>query len=275
MIYWAPVPSTLRGAGAGAGSLCTQLMKEMEAQRGVATRPRSHSQAHYAPRPPASQPRILRAPRACPGSRTIKRMVQTLPPPTLIHAPVPLPSEAWWPRPQESAPKEGSSGREGARLGQARSGRVLGFPRSGDAGMLLPLQSPTSPPGPAQVCNWGARLSCVATGLRGEVGGRGEVREKGRSPAGATLRTATHAASPLRPAGLSSGGGGAGAGRLTAMPPGRWSSTPETQSYKEPIGGLQVPESSGRVPGRHAPGLGSGPPPPSQSCAGRPRRGGC
>lgn len=139
MIYWAPVPSTLRGAGAGAGSLYTQLMKEeIEAQRGAATRPRSHSQAHYTPRPPASQPRILRAPRACPGSRTIRRMVQTLPAPTCTHTPAPLPSEAWWPRPQESAPKEGSSGREGARLGQARSGRVLGFPRSGDALRQVP-----------------------------------------------------------------------------------------------------------------------------------------
>ena len=92
MIYWSPVPSTLRGAGAGAGSLYTQLMKEeIEAQRGAATRPRSHSQAHYAPRPPASQPRILRAPRACPGSRTIRRMVQTdTPSPNLHTHPSPL-----------------------------------------------------------------------------------------------------------------------------------------------------------------------------------------
>ena len=101
-----------------------------------------------------------------------------------------------------------------ARRGQGGS---LAFPgvgapaaKSQTAGMLLPLQSPTSPPGPAQVCNWGARLNGVATGLRGEVGGRGEVREKGRSRAGATPRTATQAASPLRPAGLSAGGGGAG-----------------------------------------------------------------
>lgn len=51
-----------------------QLMEEeAEAQRGVATGPRSHSEAQDALRPPASQPRARRALRASPGF--LKRQV--------------------------------------------------------------------------------------------------------------------------------------------------------------------------------------------------------
>lgn len=75
-----------------------------------------------------------------------------------------------------------------ARRGQGGSlaSPGVGTPsaKSQTAGMLLPLQSPTSPPGPAQVCNWGARLSGVATGLRGEVGGGARCGKRGGAERG-------------------------------------------------------------------------------------------
>lgn len=84
--------------------------------------------------------------------------------------------------------------------------------------MLLPLQSPNSPPSSVQACTQGARLSraaaklrgCGAAGLRDEAWGGARCGKRGGAGAGATLGTATQAASPLRPAGLSSSGGGAG-----------------------------------------------------------------
>lgn len=68
------------------------MMEKVESQRGAATRPRSHSKAQDAPRPPISQPQALRALHASgPVSQMTK--VQT-PPPTRTHAhtpPAPLP----------------------------------------------------------------------------------------------------------------------------------------------------------------------------------------
>ena len=75
-----------------------------------------------------------------------------------------------------------------ARRGQGGSlaSPGVGTPsaKSQMAGMLLPLQSPTSPPGPAQVCNWGALLGGVATGLRGEVGGGARCGKRGGAERG-------------------------------------------------------------------------------------------
>lgn len=56
-----------------------QLMEEeAEAQRGVATGPRSHSEAQDALRPPASQPQARRALQASPG--LLKRQGTGAPP---------------------------------------------------------------------------------------------------------------------------------------------------------------------------------------------------
>lgn len=254
------------------------MKKEAEAQRGTATRPRSHSEAQDAPRPPASQPQALKALRV-PSGLSNRQGADTPSPQPAHTPPAPLPLGPQWPPPQ-SRLLGGALRPSRTRLGQARSGRVLCPPPSGDALRQVPdcrdaasTASPTSPPRSAQACTQAARLSGAAAGLRDEAGGGARCGKRGGAGAGATPRTSTHAASPLRPAGLSAGGGGA----LDGSPQCLLGDGVRTRRAEQQRaqGELQVPEHSAQAPGRHAPGLGFGPPPPSQSCAGRPRRGGC
>lgn len=185
----------------------------MEAQRGSSYSPRSHSQAHYAPRPPAS--RILRA-AACPRLlRYQKDGSDTLHNPHTPTAP--------YLRKPDGPGLRSQLLRRGALAGRSQAG-PKGEVRAGpwlSPGVGAPLKTkspdsrdaastagPTSPPGLLQVCNWGARLQRRSPGAAGRSGGRGEW--EGAEPSGGHPANRHSTASPLRPASLSAGGGGAG-----------------------------------------------------------------
>lgn len=180
-------------------------MKMFEAQRGAATHPRSHSEAQDAPRPFASQPRALRALCRCPELSNIQGADTPSPNP---HTCLPdrLPLGPQWPLPQTRL-----LGRAG--IGQARSGRVLSSPRSEDALRQVPdrRDAPSTAKSnlPTPLCtSLYHRRSRGAAGRSG--GGGASCGKQGGARAGATPRTATQAASTLRPAGVSAGEGGVG-----------------------------------------------------------------
>lgn len=176
-------------------------MKEVEAQRGAATRPRSHSEAQDAPRPPFSQPQTLRALRACP--RLSNRPGADTPSLQPAHTPpAPLPLGLRWPRPQSRL--LGGALRPGrTRLGQARSGRVLCSPWSGDALRQVPAGRDAAFTAksklPTQLCtslNPGSPsqpLRRWAAGLRDQAWGVARCGKRGGAGAGPPREP------PLRP----------------------------------------------------------------------------
>lgn len=157
---------------------------------------------------------------------------------------------------------------------------------------LLPPERGRPPPGPRQQgCSYHCKVHPPHPPLHkpvprepdsersrwaaGRSGRRGEVRVTGRSPSGGhpvnrhSGRVHFKASRPERWRGR---GGELGGSPQYLLGDGvRAQRTKPQRAQKE----LQVRERSARVPGRHAPGLGSSPPPASENCAGRPRRGGC
>lgn len=139
--------------------------------------------------------------------------------------------------------------------------------RSQTAGMLLPavgLRSPTSPPLSAQVCNQGARLTGAAAGLRDETGGGARCGETGRSPSGGhpanRHSSRVHFKASRREPWRGRGGEVDGPPQCLLGDVVRARGTKPQRTQRE----LQVREHSARIPGRHAPKLGSSTPPPLQ-----------
>lgn len=169
---------------------------------------------------PSSSPKLSEPFARAQGSRTAR--VRTLPT-TCTHAPTSLPLGPRWPLPQSQL-LDGALRPGRTRLGQARSGRVLCSPWSGDALRQVPLSRQgccfnckVQTPHPALYKLLSSKpdsaargLGCGAAGLRDEAWGGARCGKRGGAGAGATLGTAAQAASPLRPAGLSSSGDEAG-----------------------------------------------------------------
>lgn len=168
------------------------------------------------------------------------------------------------------------------RLGQARSGRVLRSPRSEDALRQVPdrRDAPSTAKSnlPTPLCTSlypGSATHRRSRGAAGRNGGGARCGETGRSPSGGhpanRHSSRVHFKASRREPWRGRGGELDGPPQCLLGDVVHARGTKPQRTQRE----LQVRERSARIPGRHAPKLGSIPPPPCKSCAGRPRRGGC
>lgn len=162
-------------------------MEEVKAQRGAATRPRSHSEPRMHPDLPPPNPEPSNPYARVRGSRTSR--VQTLSSPQPSHTP--QTPYLWDPsghclRPGSWAERLDRTGISQARLGQGgsatpRRGRPPPGPKLQGCSFHCKVQPPHRS---AQACIQEAQLRGTAAGVRDKVRGKGEVREAGRSPSG-------------------------------------------------------------------------------------------